>query len=84
MTEEEGDAQPMSNEHVTVCGEIEYDTPEGGIHSDICLVHDGEYRVPPDVRAFLHGCLDEWLDNSRGSGMFWIGDPTVRDQSSAL
>ena len=67
-----------------VCGEIEYDTPEGVVHSDICIVHDGPYRVPPDTRAFLHACLDEWLDKSRGSGLFWIGDPMVRDQSSAL
>lgn len=68
----------MSAANVNVCGEIEYDTHEGGVHSDICLVHDGPYRVTPDTRAFLHACLDEWLDNSRGSGMFWLGDPEVR------
>lgn len=68
----------MSAANVNVCGEIEYDTPEGGVHSDICLVHDGPYRVTPDTRAFLHACLDEWLDKSRGSGMFWLGDPEVR------
>lgn len=59
---------------VTVCAEIEYD----GVHSDICMVHNGTYAVTPDYRTFLHQCLDEWLDRSRGTGIFWIGDPDAR------
>lgn len=64
--------------HMDVCGEIEYETADGGVHSDICIVHNGDYRVAPETRQFLHACLDEWLDNSRGTGMFWVGDPVVR------
>jgi hypothetical protein len=69
-----------------VCGEIQYETPEGYIHSDICMIHDGEYNPSDDYRKFvhdrldnyrkfLHDCLDEWLNESNGTGMFWIGNP---------
>jgi hypothetical protein len=61
---------------VSVCGEIEYSGRQhGAVHSDICLVHNGEYSVDPEERKFLHQCLDEWIDKSQGTGMFWIGDP---------
>ena len=65
---------------VNVCGEIEYESRQVGgmVHSDICLTHGGEYAVTPEYRQFLHACLDEWIDKSRGTGMFWIGDPEVR------
>ena len=61
--------------NVDVCGEIQYETEEGMIHSDICMIHDRKYVVDQDYREFLHSCLDEWLDKSNGTGMFWIGDP---------
>lgn len=66
--------------NVSVCGEIEYESREvgGAVHSDICLVHNGKYAVTPDYREFLHNCLDEWIDKSGGTGIFWIGDPEVR------
>jgi len=58
-----------------VCAEIQYEKPEGYIHSDICMIHDGEYNPSDDYRKFLHDCLDEWLNQSNGTGMFWIGNP---------
>lgn len=61
----------VEDEVKNVCGEIMYDD----VHSDICMTHDGEYVVTKDYREFLHACLDEWLDKSNGTGMFWIGDP---------
>jgi len=64
---------PVTN--LDVCAEIMYETEEGMIHSDLCMIHNGEYVVNQGYREFIHKCLDEWLDESRGSGMFWIGDP---------
>lgn len=59
-----------------ICAEITYDTPEGGVHSDICY-HVGQ-AVPianaTNYRKFLHENLDEWLDKSNGTGFFYIGD----------
>jgi hypothetical protein len=75
---------------MNVCGEIEYESRQVGgmVHSDICITHDkwsddnqfvpGEYAVTPEYRQFLHACLDEWIDKSRGTGIFWVGDPDVR------
>ena len=67
-----------------VCGEIEYNHPDGSgrVHSDICIVHNGSWQVPPELRGFLHDALDEWLDKSRGSGLFWLGDPTELNERS--
>ena len=56
------------------CGEIIYDTPEGGVHSDICHHNDGQ-PIGDGYRKFLHDCLDEWLNKSGGTGAFWVGDP---------
>lgn len=55
------------------CGEIQYSTDSGNVHSDIC--HHKENPIHQDYRSFLHACLDEWLDKSQGNGSFWIGDP---------
>lgn len=55
------------------CGEIQYETPEGNVHSDICKHNDGP--ITDNYRKFLHDCLNEWLDKSGGTGAFWIGDP---------
>lgn len=60
------------------CGEIQYDAPDGsGIHSDICWNCRGEDNKPltEEHRAFLHAALDEWLNKSKGTGGFWVGDP---------
>lgn len=59
------------------CGEIQYEIPEGySIHSDICWGHDPREEAPvsDEHRAFLHACLDEWLNKSGGTGGFWLGD----------
>lgn len=57
-----------------VHAEIVYTHKErGSIHSDICPpkchkdgLKDEEYR------KFLHTCLDEWLNESEGTGVFYI------------
>ncbi len=59
-------------------GEIQYETNNGNVHSDICFncnpdTEDKAYSV--EHRKFLHACLDEWLNQSNGTGAFWIGDP---------
>jgi len=52
--------------------EIEYKNKDGlSIHSDICPpncqdMSDAEYR------KIIHQCLDEWLDNSKGTGGMYI------------
>ena len=60
------------------CGEISYDTPEGGVHSDICH-HNDDQPIGDGYRKFLHDCLDEWLNKSNGTGAFWVGDPDYFD-----
>jgi hypothetical protein len=63
-------------------GEIFYDrgfddngNPVEGfwIHSDLYKASDKE--LTEDFRQFLHDCLDEWLNKSKGTGAFWVGDP---------
>lgn len=59
------------------CAEIQYDTPEGMVHSDICYCCGKKDDAPPpdnDYRQFLHDNLDEWLDKSNGTGHFVVGD----------
>ena len=45
------------------------------VHSDICppgcLLENID---DPEWRAYLHVCLDEWLNKSQGTGVFYIGD----------
>lgn len=56
-----------------VHAEIEYDTKEGGVHSDICPPNCSQKGLnDPDYREFLHKCLDEYLDDSGGTGGFYI------------
>lgn len=67
---------------VKVHAEIEYINNSGkSIHSDICPpncyacnMQDKEYR------AFIHECLDEWIDHSNGTGQFYISGETNNDQ----
>lgn len=59
------------------CGEIQYDTPEGAVHSDICFncnPSNDSRALTETYREFLHKSLDEWLNNSNGTGAFWVGD----------
>lgn len=61
------------------CAEIQYhdDYTEGTIHSDLCWhcepKAEGE-DLTAEYRKLLHDCLDEWLDRSRGTGAFWLGN----------
>lgn len=59
----------MDKEKKLVVGEIEYDRDNNSnVHSDI----DFEFNVVDGVRAFLHELLDEWLNNSNGTGGFYV------------
>lgn len=54
--------------------EIIYQRPDGVfIHSDIG-VRCADNLSDEEWRKYLHDCLDEWLDESRGTGVFYIGD----------
>ena len=58
------------------CSEIQYETDDGNVHSDTChacAMPDGA-PLGDKHRAFYHALLDEWLDKSNGTGMFWVGD----------
>ena len=58
-----------------VHGEIQYETAEGNVGSDICFRSKSwaENIADPRVRKFLHESLDEWLDESNGTGFFYLG-----------
>lgn len=60
------------------CGEIEYWSWDvGAVHSDVCHAcasSDSGPKLDDDHRALLHRYLDEWLDNSGGTGFFWVGN----------
>lgn len=58
-----------------ICSEIMYDSPKGPVHSDLCAEGDkAKFMKCPEWRKFLHDNLDEWLNNSNGTGYFYIGD----------
>ena len=42
------------------CGEILYDTPEGGVHSDICHHNDDQ----PLVMVTASTCMIPWMSGS--------------------
>lgn len=41
-------------------------------HSDICPNGCNFKNINNEYREFLHDCLDEWLDKSKGTGGFYI------------
>ena len=52
-----------------VHAEIEY----AGIHSDVCPPGcDADKLTDPEYRKYIHDLLDEWLDNSKGLGCFYL------------
>jgi hypothetical protein len=61
-----------------VCAEFQYEGDGSPIHSDICPHNCDAKHMTEKYRAFLHSCLDEWLDNSNGTGGFIIGDADFR------
>lgn len=57
-----------------VCAEYMYTREDGQtLHSDVCPPGHDSRNMGEEYRDFLHGCLDEWLDKSGGSGHFVIG-----------
>lgn len=56
------------------CGEIQYENSDGTIHSDVCHGCQSDKQFDSNDREFYHQLLDEWLNNSNGTGHFWIGD----------
>jgi len=62
-------------DHDCIPAEIQYETPEGLVHSDICFSVGAAVPLAEAInyRNFLHDVLDEWLDKSNGSGFFYIG-----------
>jgi hypothetical protein len=69
------------SENMHVCAEVQYETPEGNCHSDLCMDRDGnDFSLNVDQgagitwRQFLHQALDEWLDRSNGTGYFTVGN----------
>lgn len=65
-----------------VCAEIQYESPNGNVHSDLCMEREAgpeDFSLNVDQgagqtwRQFLHANLDEWLDKSNGTGWFVVG-----------
>ena len=53
----------------TVHAEIEYER----IHSDVCPPKCSSKNLKnKEYRKFIHSVLDEWLDESKGKGGFYI------------
>lgn len=77
--EEEEKVVPINRNSTTeekVCAEIQYShSQRGWVHSDICptLHYLSEVSDMEQYKLVLHQCLDEWLDNSNGTGHFVIG-----------
>lgn len=63
-----------------ICAGIEYETRDTLVSSDLCFDSDivlnatREDRVAKKHRKVLHDALDEWLDRSEGSGLFFVGE----------
>lgn len=69
------------------CAEIMYEKADGtSVHSDICWQNDADGEMPLTVaeageriemsekyKQFVMDNLREWLDNSGGTGCFYIG-----------
>ena len=57
-----------------VHAEIQYQTEAGTwVHSDICPAGcNSENMSDKKWREFIHLCLDEWIEKSNGTGIFYI------------
>lgn len=68
--------EEMEKNSPCYCGEITYESKDGNVHSDFHCgcgeEEDGE--VTERYRKYLHDSLDEWLNKSKGTGAFWVGD----------
>lgn len=56
------------------CGEIQYMSENGPVHSDVCHGCNPKNLDSPVDRDFYHSLLDEWLNKSGGTGFFWLGN----------
>jgi len=57
----------------TLQGEIEYQIEDGTwVHSDIEPRGCNFEGIDDKHREYLHALLDEWIDNSSGTGCFYI------------
>jgi len=62
-----------------VHAEIEYINSNGdNVHSDICPPRCEFSNIDNIYRKFLHDCLDEWLNNSNGTGQFYISEEKIK------
>ena len=65
--------------------EIEYTNADGvTVHSDVCPPGCDFANVTPDVREFYHTLLDEYLDESRGTGEFYIREEKESESRKAI
>ncbi len=55
-----------------VHSEIEYNSDVISIHSDLCPIDCDFDKIDDVCRKNLHDNLDEWLDKSNGTGIFYI------------
>ena len=69
----------MKDSRDNICAEIEYiDAESETRHSDIGPRAGSLDFAHAEYRQFLHENLDEWLDKSNGTGIFYItGEPKV-------
>ena len=69
-----------------VHAKIEYiDEKKGSIHSDLCPPDCDYKNITAEYRVILHQALDEWLDNSNGTGQFYIkGKMPFNDDIKAI
>lgn len=44
------------------------------IHSDVCPDDCDFNNLDEEHRGYLHRVLDEWIDKSGGTGVFYIGN----------
>ena len=64
-----------------VHSEIIYTSKEKGhnIHSDTCPSNCNFEDINDEYRKYVHDLLDEWLDESNGTGIFYIKEEGFRD-----
>ena len=66
-----------------VHAEVAYGEGAESVHSDICPREHFFFYIDDEYREFLHANLDEWLNNSNGTGFFYIGNvPALADALS--
>jgi hypothetical protein len=58
---------------MSIHAEIMYDSPAGSMRGRYVCPPKCEPVFTPEYRKFLHNCLDEYLDKSKGTGIFYIG-----------